>query len=151
MCYYRRILTLLRMGLLEAAHGWGEPKKPPLPKICHKYPTMMKLLTLIPYLKKMQKIKKSGDTLLQFCWHQHFWLEISNFCCVKKYRCRFFFWYIISNSFDFFLVLKVFFNKHEYNFDDVSKNGYFSNKSYDAMILFMTSSTKVYHRTQILL
>ena len=34
------------------------------------------------------------------------------------------FWCIISNSFNFFLVLKGFFNKHGCNFDDVSKNGY---------------------------
>ena len=31
---------------------------------------------------------------------------------------------IISNSFNFFKVFKDFFNKHGYNFDDVSKNGY---------------------------
>ena len=30
------------MGLFGAAHGWGG-KKAPLPKICHTYPTMMKL------------------------------------------------------------------------------------------------------------
>ena len=34
------------------------------------------------------------------------------------------FWYIISNSFNFYWVLKDFFNKHSYNFDDVSKDGY---------------------------
>ena len=28
----------------------------PLPKICHLYPTMMKLGTVKPYLKKIQKI-----------------------------------------------------------------------------------------------
>ena len=28
----------------------------PLPKICHTYPTMMELGTVIPYLKKIQKI-----------------------------------------------------------------------------------------------
>ena len=32
--------------------------KRPLPKICHAYPTMMKLGTVIPYLKKIQKIDK---------------------------------------------------------------------------------------------
>ena len=44
----------------------------PLPKICHTYPTMMKLGTVIPYLKKIQKIYESRDTPLEFCWHQHF-------------------------------------------------------------------------------
>ena len=48
------------MGLFGAAHGWGggggeDAKKPLLPKICHTYPTNMKLGTLIPYLKKIQK------------------------------------------------------------------------------------------------
>ena len=45
------------------------PKKTPLPKICHTYPTMMKLRTGISYLKKIQKKKtyKSRDTTLEFC------------------------------------------------------------------------------------
>ena len=35
-------LTLFRMGIFGAAHGWewGWGKKPPLHKICHTYPTM---------------------------------------------------------------------------------------------------------------
>ena len=41
-----------RMGV----GGWGgEQKVPPLPKICHTYPIMMKLDILIPYLTKNQK------------------------------------------------------------------------------------------------
>ena len=39
------------MGIFRAAHGWGEVKKASLPKICHTYPTMMKLGTVKPYLK----------------------------------------------------------------------------------------------------
>ena len=31
----------------------GRGSKSPLPKICHTYPTMMKLGTVTPYLKKM--------------------------------------------------------------------------------------------------
>ena len=41
------LLTLFRMGLFGAAHGWGD-KKSPFPKICHAYPTRMKLDTVIP-------------------------------------------------------------------------------------------------------
>ena len=67
-----RPLTLFRMGFFGAAHGWGEAKKPPLLKICHTYPTMMKLGTVIPYTKKIQIINESCDTPLNFCWHQHF-------------------------------------------------------------------------------
>ena len=59
------ILTLFRMGLFRAAHGWGERLL--LPKICHTYPTMMKLGTLLLYLKKIQKTYKSRDKLLEFC------------------------------------------------------------------------------------
>ena len=54
------------MGLLGAAHGIGGAKGP-LPKICHAYPTMMKLGTAKPYPKKIQKIYESRDTLLEFC------------------------------------------------------------------------------------
>ena len=61
-----RVLTLLRMGLFDAAHVW-RGQKGPLPKICHTYSTMMKLGTVIPYLKKIQKLFESGDTSLEIC------------------------------------------------------------------------------------
>ena len=35
---------------------WSE--KGPLPKICHTFPTMMKLDTIIPHLKKIQKYNR---------------------------------------------------------------------------------------------
>ena len=47
-------------------------KKPPLPKICHTYPTMMKFGTVIPSLKKIQKLYQSLDTHPELCCHQHF-------------------------------------------------------------------------------
>ena len=65
-------LTLFRMDLFGAAQGWGGAKRFPLPKICHTYPTMMKLGTRIPTLKEIQKLYKSRDTPLEFCWNQHF-------------------------------------------------------------------------------
>ena len=47
------------MGLFRAAHGWGGGggggQKAPLLKICHTYPKMARLGTVIPYLKKIQK------------------------------------------------------------------------------------------------
>ena len=51
------------------AHGLGEggAKRPPLPKICHTYPKMMKLDTVIPYLENIQKIYESRDTPPEFC------------------------------------------------------------------------------------
>ena len=55
------------MGIFGAAHGWGGDKKAPLPKICHTYPTTMKLGTVIPYLKKFRKIYESRETHPKFC------------------------------------------------------------------------------------
>ena len=63
-------------------------KKPPLPKICHTCPTIMKLSTVIPYLKKIQKIYESRDTPLIFADISIFTREISKFCSFKKYRYR---------------------------------------------------------------
>ena len=58
-------LTLFRMGFFGAAHGWGGGAFwPSLPKIRHTYPTMMKLGTVIPYLRKIQKVYESRDTSL---------------------------------------------------------------------------------------
>ena len=65
-------LTLFRMGLFGVAHGVGgggggpAPKRPPLSKNCHTYPTLMNLGTVLPYLKKIQKIHQSRDTPLDF-------------------------------------------------------------------------------------
>ena len=66
-CLFPMILTLFRMGFFGAAHGWGGPFWSPLPKIRHTYPTMMKLGTVIPYLRKIQKMYKSRDKSLGFC------------------------------------------------------------------------------------
>ena len=56
------------MGFFGAAHGWGgEAKMPPIPKICHTYPTMTKLGTVISYSNQIQKIYESRDTPLEFC------------------------------------------------------------------------------------
>ena len=54
------------MHIFRAAHGWGD-KKAPLPKICHTYPAIMKLETVIPYLEKVQKIHESREVLPGFC------------------------------------------------------------------------------------
>ena len=57
----QKVLTLFMMAIFRAAHGWGA-KRPALPKLCHTYPAMMKLGTVIPYLKMIQKIYESRDT-----------------------------------------------------------------------------------------
>ena len=47
-------------------------KRPPLPKICDTYLAIMKLGTVIPYLRRIQKIYESRDTPPEFCWNQCF-------------------------------------------------------------------------------
>ena len=63
-------LKLFAKYIFSAALGSGCRNAPsPLLKICHTYPKMIKLSTVIPYLTKIQNIYKSRDTA-KFCWHQ---------------------------------------------------------------------------------
>ena len=48
-------LTLFRMGFFATAHGWRRGQRG----------------SVIPYLKKTQKIYESGDTHLEFCWYRY--------------------------------------------------------------------------------
>ena len=82
------LLTLFRMGFFGAPRGWGKGFWLPFPKIFHTYLTMMKLGTVIPYLRKIQKIYKSRDTPLISADVSIFSPEISKFCYIKKYRYR---------------------------------------------------------------
>ena len=52
-----------------------------------------------------------------------FYRKSSNFAILEN-TILIAFWYIISNYFDFFWVFKDLFDKHGYNFVDVSKIGY---------------------------
>ena len=56
------------MGIFGAAHGLGGggAKRPHFPKVCHTYPTMMKLGFVIPYLKYIQKKCESRDHIPWF-------------------------------------------------------------------------------------
>ena len=64
---------------------WGQ--KGPLSKICHKYFAMMKLDTVVSYLKKIQKIYKSRYKLLRVINSiSNFSPEIGKFYYIKKYR-----------------------------------------------------------------
>ena len=51
-------------GLFGGCSRMEGPKKSPIPKIYHKYPTKMKLGTVIPNLKKDQKIYESCNSPL---------------------------------------------------------------------------------------
>ena len=85
-----QIINPIQHGLFRGCSrmgAWGG-FWPPFPKIRHTYPTIMKLGIVIPYVRKIQKIFKSRDTCLDFCWHQHFSSEISNFCYIKKCSYR---------------------------------------------------------------
>ena len=56
-------------GLFGATHGCGEQSPHlhcPVHKICHTHPIMMQLGTVVPYLKKIQKIYESRDRPLEF-------------------------------------------------------------------------------------
>ena len=105
------MLTLFKMGFFGAAHGWGGPKRPTLPKICHTYPTMMKLGAVIPYLKRIREIYGSRDTSLEFCWHQQFFNGNQQILRYQEIHVQIAFWYKFSNFFNFSWVFKCFFNK----------------------------------------
>ena len=72
------------MFLLGAAHGWGA-KRPSFTKICQIYSTIMKLGTVILYLKKIQKTYKSRDTPLEGLLTSAIVHQKSETCYIKKY------------------------------------------------------------------
>ena len=63
----RRKFHPIQDGFFKELLTDGGGQNGPLPKICHTNPTMMKLGTVITYLKKIQKIYESRDTTLEFC------------------------------------------------------------------------------------
>ena len=112
------------MGLIGAAHGCEGAKKASLPKISHTYPTIIKLGTVIPYLKEIKEMYESRDTPCDFSWHQHFFFTGNQqILLYQEIQVLTAFWCIISNFFIFYRVFKYCYNKHRYNFHDVSKNG----------------------------
>ena len=81
------------MGIFGAAHGWW--REIPLPKICHTYPSMKNTLP------------KEDPNNIWITWHTcwvlltpaFFHWKLANFVIS---RIQIAFWYIISNSFNFF-------------------------------------------------
>ena len=124
ICIYKRPFNPIQDGRFRGCSRMGGANSPSLPKICHTYPTVMRLGTAIHYLKKIQKIYESRDMPTDFCWHQHFFTGNQQVLLYQEIRILIAFYYIISNSFSFSWVFKDLFNKPGYNFDDVSKNGY---------------------------
>ena len=94
-------------GLLTDVGGGRKGRCPPLsPEICLTYTEMMKLGTVIPYIRKIQNSYKLLDTHWVLLRLTFFSLQISNFCYVKNPHID---WILIhiSNSFNFFELLKV--------------------------------------------
>ena len=98
------------MVLFEPAHGWGGGKKAHFSKIFHTCATIMKLETVVPYLKKIQKQKWESRVIYPFSSADIsiFSTKISKFCYIKKNRYRFYFdrWFLILLT--FFESLKIF-------------------------------------------
>ena len=82
-------------------------KKTSVSKICRTNVTIIKLGTAIPYLKKIQNIYKSCDTLFEFCWHQQFSMGNQPILLYQERQIQIAFLCIISNSFDFFEYVKI--------------------------------------------
>ena len=87
---------------------WEGVKKAPFPKICHIYPTMMKLGTVVHYVKKIQKYINHMTYPITSADISIFSREISNFCYVKNYRHRLHFNTKFLILLTFFEFLKVF-------------------------------------------
>ena len=93
----------------------GKKTSTPFPKVSHTYLTKIKLETVIPYLKKIQKYMNHITHPLSSAANSISSREISNCRYVKKYRN----W--LSFNTPFLRVFKCCFSKFGYNFDDVSK------------------------------
>ena len=61
------LLSLKSEGLSEFKKRNNNCKAPPIAKICHTYPAIIKLGTIMPYFKRIQKLYESGDTSLESC------------------------------------------------------------------------------------
>ena len=83
-------LTLFRVGLFGLLTNGGGAKSPHfrLSRICHTQPTLMKLGTVIPYLKKIQKHINHVIHPLSSADIRIFSPKINNFCCIRKRRYR---------------------------------------------------------------
>ena len=65
--------------------GWGNKKHPsPLSEICHTYPKMMKLGAVMLYLKKIEKMYESRNTLLVLLTSAFFDQKSANFAILKN-------------------------------------------------------------------
>ena len=113
------------MGLLIDV---GKQEGLPLPKICYKYPPIIKLDTFVTYIKKIQK-----HIYINHLTHSiSSWRQLASVFFRKKFSI-----FVISGNIDknfisihnlyifyFFWVLKGCFDQHDCNLDDASKISY---------------------------
>ena len=128
-----------------------EGKKAPLPIVCHTYPTMMKLGTVIPYLKKIKKFMNHVTHPLSSADISFFFPRNHQILLYQEILIAF--WYIISNSFNFYWVFKDCFNKHGYNLTSTKmatpglfKIKTFWNKGYDVIISVHDDTDRILSR-----
>ena len=133
------LLTLFRMDLSGAAHGWrgrggGVQKAPSLKSITHILQWLN--FAVIPYLRKNRKIYESRDTPPEFSWHQHFFIGNQQFFLYQKIQTRLHFTYIISNY------------SAKFNTPGLLKIMIFGNISHDVIIIdyWVTNKTLVLHQ-----
>ena len=67
ICYIYNVFIYIYIYIYICAYIYTCTFWLPLPKICHTYPAMIKLGTVISYLRKIQKISKSRGRSVQFC------------------------------------------------------------------------------------
>ena len=113
------------MGFFGAAHGWeGGGLFPPVLKICHTYPTMMKLGSYTLPKEDPKSIWLTCHIPWVLLTSAFFHQKTENFGTSTNTDID---WILINNfdTFNFSWLFSNCFNKHGYNFHDVSKNGFF--------------------------
>ena len=95
----------------------------PLPNICYKYPAKMEPITVIPHLRRIQKMynhvtpPSSSADISSFCKKLAIFLVLGN-KSKNSFSCTFFWYFCLLSS------LIGCFNRHGCNFDDVSEIDY---------------------------
>ena len=84
--YYIKLIANSN-GLFWAGHVWGA-KNTPLPEVCSAYPTKMKLGTVMPYLKEIQRFINHVTHPFSSADINIFPPEISKFCYIETYKYR---------------------------------------------------------------
>ena len=103
-CTFNPLQDELFRGCSLIWKGGGD-RKAPIPKICHTYPTMMKLGTVVPPKEDSKNIWIMWHILWVLLTSAFFHQKSANFA-YQEIQIEIAFWYIISNSFNFPRVFK---------------------------------------------